>query len=53
METLPNFAQPLATTRSNKAATGYTVQDMVQREVLTSRQESKMILVNIGTQFWG
>jgi hypothetical protein len=31
----------------------YAVQDVAQMEALTSRQESEMILANLGNQFWG
>ena len=34
-------------------ATVYAVQDVAQVEALTSRQESEMILANLGNQFWG
>ena len=34
-------------------ATVYAVQDVAQMEALTSRQESEMILANLGNQFWG
>ena len=50
---IPNFAQLPATARSNKVATVYAVQDVAQMEALTSRQESEMILANLGNQFWG
>jgi hypothetical protein len=50
---IPNFAQIPATARSNKVATVYAVQDVAQMEALTSRQESEMILANLGNQFWG
>ncbi|SNS07330.1 type IV secretory system conjugative DNA transfer family protein [Hymenobacter mucosus] len=50
---IPNFAQIPATARSNKLATVYAVQDVAQMEALTSRQESEMILANLGNQFWG
>lgn len=52
-EILVNFAQLPATARSNQVATVYAVQDVAQREALTSRQESEMILTNLGTQIWG
>lgn len=48
-----NFSQLLATAHSNKVATVYAVQDVAQMEALTSRQESEVILVNLGNQFWG
>ena len=50
---IPNFAQIPATARSNRVATVYAVQDVAQMEALTSRQESEMILANLGNQFWG
>jgi type IV secretory pathway TraG/TraD family ATPase VirD4 len=50
---IPNFAQLPATARSNRVATVYAVQDVAQMEALTSRQESEMILANLGNQFWG
>ena len=53
-EILHNFAQLPATARSsNQVATVYAVQDVAQREALTSRQESGMILTDLSTQFWG
>ena len=48
-----NRGQIPATARSNKVATVYAVQDVAQMEALTSRQESEMILANLGNQFWG
>ena len=44
---------PATARSSNQVATVYAVQDVAQRGALTSRQESEMMLTNIGTQISG
>ena len=50
---IPNFQQIPSTARSNKIATVYSVQDIAQMQGMIGREETEMIISNLGTQFYG
>jgi Type IV secretory system Conjugative DNA transfer len=50
---IPNFHQIPATARENKIATIYAVQDIAQMQGMMNRDQSEMIISNLGTQFYG
>lgn len=50
---IPNFQQIPATARSNRVSTVYAVQDIAQMYGMMNREESEMIISNLGTQFYG
>ena len=52
MEILLSLTQLPVTARSNQVVRVYAVQDVAQRDILISRQESEIILTNPGTQIW-
>jgi Type IV secretory system Conjugative DNA transfer len=50
---IPNFHQIPATARENKIATIYAVQDIAQMQGMMNKDQSEMIISNLGTQFYG